>query len=89
MRIAPFLIGLLAVDFSFAAGALAQQPTGGGRGGAVMQACSDDLQKFCPDAKGRDRRQCLHENKDKLSDGCKAAIAAMRRQNEAPPEDGK
>jgi len=55
--------------------ALAQNgapPPGAGR----MAACRDDAQKLCPDKRGADRRACLETNKDKLSDGCKAAMAA-------------
>jgi hypothetical protein len=58
-----------------AGAALAQNgspPPGGGR----MAACRDDAQKLCPDKRGPDRRACLEANKDKVSDGCKAAMAA-------------
>ena len=57
-----------------AATAVAQdtaQPAGGG-----MSACREDAQKFCADKTGPDRRACMEENKDKLSDACKAARAA-------------
>ena len=85
MRVARLLIGVLVVDLGLIDIAAAQQPSGGdgsGQGrGAVMRACSDDIQKFCPDAKGPARRQCLHDNQDKLSDGCKSAIANMREHN--------
>jgi hypothetical protein len=56
---------------AFAQGAGAPPP-GGGR----MAACRDDAQKFCSDKHGPDRRACMEANKDKLSDGCKAAMAA-------------
>jgi hypothetical protein len=59
--------------------ALAQNgapPPGGGSGGGRMAACRDDAQKLCPDKRGPDRRACMEANKDKLSDGCKAAMAA-------------
>ena len=57
-----------------ASAALAQNgaPPAGGR----MMACRDDAQKFCSDKHGPDRRACMQANKDKLSDGCKAAMAA-------------
>ncbi len=61
-------------------GAAAAQP-GGGQGNPAMakvrEACSADMQKLCPDKTGPDRRQCMQDNKDKLSDGCKSAIGAM------------
>jgi hypothetical protein len=53
--------------------AVAQAPAGGG---GRMAACRDDMQKFCADKTGPDRRACMESNKDKLSDGCKAARAA-------------
>lgn len=59
-----------------AGAALAQNgappPSGGGR----LAACRDDAQKLCPDKRGPDRRACMVANEDKLSDGCKAAMAA-------------
>ena len=60
-----------------AGAALAQNgapPAGGG--GGRMAACRDDAQKLCPDKHGPDRRACMQANKDKLSDGCKSAMAA-------------
>jgi hypothetical protein len=46
-----------------------------------MAACRDDAQKLCPDKRGRDRRVCMVSNKDKLSDGCEAAMAAVAGNN--------
>ena len=66
--------GLLA-----AGAALAQAPQGGGNGGGRMAACRDDAQKLCAGKTGPDRRACMEENKDKLSDACKAARAAAGR----------
>jgi hypothetical protein len=59
--------------------ALAQAPAGGAGGGgrgALMQACSADIQANCAGQTGRGARQCLQTNQAKLSDGCKAALAA-------------
>jgi hypothetical protein len=66
---------------AFAQGAGAP-PAGGGMAaggmaaGGGMAACRDDMQKFCADKTGADRRACMDTNKDKLSDTCKAARAA-------------
>jgi hypothetical protein len=49
-------------------------PGGGGRG--RLAACQDDMAKFCADKTGPDRRQCLMDNKDKVSAPCKAAMSA-------------
>ena len=45
-------------------------------GGGPMAACRDDMQKFCADKTGPDRRACMQDNHDKLSDACKQALAA-------------
>jgi hypothetical protein len=58
------------------AGTVLAQNGGPPQGGGRMAACRDDAQKLCPDKHGPDRRACIEANKDKLSDGCKAAIAA-------------
>ncbi len=53
---------------------------------AMRAACADDMQKLCPDAVSRqDRRSCMMQNRDKVSDTCKAARAAMRRKMQASP----
>lgn len=48
------------------------------RGGAVRGACKADIETHCSgvQAGGGRIRECLKANRDKLSDGCKAAIAA-------------
>ena len=43
-----------------------------------MAACREDAKKLCADKAGPDRRDCMKANKDKLSDACKAALAARR-----------
>ena len=81
------LVAVFAIDLALFDSVGAQQ-TDGGRG-AVMRACSGDLQKLCPDAKGPERRQCLRDNKDKLSEACKSAIETMRQQNGAAGSEGR
>jgi hypothetical protein len=53
-----------------------QQP----RGGAVREACKADIATLCAGLEpgGGRIRECLKANREKLSDGCKAAIAAAR-----------
>ncbi len=56
-------------------------PAGGAMaspGGGRMAACRDDMAKHCADKTGPDRRQCMQDNMSKLSDDCKAALAAGR-----------
>lgn len=57
--------------------AFAQAPPAGGAmsGAGPMAACRDDMQKYCADKMGPDRRACMEDNKDKLSDACKKARA--------------
>ncbi len=67
------------------AGAAAAQ--GGGQGNPMMakvrEMCAADMQKLCPDKTGPDRRQCMMDNQDKLSDGCKSAMADMMKARQA------
>jgi hypothetical protein len=77
------LLGILAL--ACAAGvAFAQPPAGGGgRGGALRQACAADVQKFCPNMQpGPDIRACIRKNFASLSDPCKSAIQQMRAQRQ-------
>jgi hypothetical protein len=71
------------------AGAAAAQDDGSGRA-KIREACAADLQKLCPDKTGPDRRQCMSDNRDRLSDGCKAAIMermkARAADGQAPPQ---
>jgi hypothetical protein len=50
------------------------------RGGAVREACKADVATHCAGLEpgGGRIRECLKANREKLSDGCKAAIAAAR-----------
>ena len=68
---------IVAATLLAGAAAWGQTPPGGAMTGAgPMAACRDDMQKFCADKMGPDRRACMEANKDKLSDACKAARAA-------------
>jgi len=49
------------------------------QGGGLRAGCAADFQKYCAGmGPGSVRRQCLMDNQDKLSDGCKSAIAEAR-----------
>jgi hypothetical protein len=78
---------VLAAGLAVPAMALAQTPppAGGmngpgmaGPGGGRFAACRDDAAKYCADKQRGERRACLNDNKDKLSDACKSALAAPR-----------
>ncbi|HSV03871.1 MAG TPA: hypothetical protein VLI41_11775 [Phenylobacterium sp.] len=87
------IAGLAAV--AFAGAALAQEPApppGAGAGPspemmaarqAMRQACAADFQSLCEGKAGREAMMCLRDNADKVSQGCKDAIAKMPRR--APP----
>lgn len=86
MKISNLLL-VSALTLGAAGAAFAQQapaPGGGGGGGrgALQAACSADIQANCAGQSGRGIRQCLTENQSKVSEGCKAALAA------APPGRG-
>ena len=70
---------------------------GGGQGGGmrnnpawtkVREQCAADSQKFCGDKQGRERMQCMRDNTDKLSDGCKSAMAEMQAARQAARQGG-
>jgi hypothetical protein len=44
---------------------------------AVRQACSADMQSLCADKKGHEAMTCLRSNSDKVSSGCKDAMAKL------------
>jgi hypothetical protein len=73
MKIRLLLAATLLAASAGLAGAQTTPPPGGG---GPMAACRDDMQKFCADKTGPDRRACMQDNHDKLSDACKQAIAA-------------
>jgi hypothetical protein len=77
MKIRLLLASTLLAASTGLAGAQTTPPPGGAMTGArPMAACRDDMQKFCADKTGPDRRACMRDNRDKLSDACKQAIAA-------------
>jgi hypothetical protein len=68
------------------AGGAAAQEHGGGGGlspevhaarDAVRQACAADTKALCADKQGREMMMCMRDNLDKLSAGCKDAMAKM------------
>ena len=46
---------------------------------AMMKACDADIKSTCSGKQGREVFQCLRDNNDKLSAGCKDAMAKMPR----------
>ena len=70
---------ILSATFALALGSVAYAADGGGGGGgggAGNPACAADATKYCADKQGADRAACLRTNMDKLTDACKAAMAA-------------
>jgi len=82
---------------ALAGSAFAQEPApppGGGQGPspemmaarqAMRAACASDMQTLCAGKMGREMMMCMRESHDKLSDGCKEAIAKMPRRGPPPP----
>ena len=52
---------------------------------AMMKACDADIKSTCSGKQGREMFQCLRDNNDKLSAGCKEAMAKMPRPGGPPP----
>ena len=61
---------------AFSVSALAQAPP---HNPAMRDACAEDIKSHCADAKpGQPTMQCVMMNRDKMSEKCKGAMAAMR-----------
>jgi len=52
---------------------------------AMRKACADDQKSLCGDKQGREVFACLRSNADKLSAGCKDAMAKLPRPSGPPP----
>jgi len=53
---------------------------------AMMKACASDASSLCSGKDGREMFQCLRTNNDKVSPGCKDAMAKMpQRRPQTPP----
>ena len=49
----------------------------------VREQCATDMQTYCASATDRQSRmQCMRENADKLSQGCRQALSANRAQRQ-------
>jgi len=82
LRIAAAALALVAVA---ATGAASAQTGGGmmmGKGGALRGACREDVEQLCAGVQPGGGRiaQCLREHQDRVSEGCKSAIASARSQ---------
>jgi hypothetical protein len=87
---------------ALAASAAAQPAPGAGPPGDDMRAlrrsaraaCADDIARLCPNAANKDdQRTCMMQNRDKVSETCKSARAAMRQKMQSmgaqtPPPGG-
>ncbi|MCB1137818.1 MAG: hypothetical protein KDK23_03640 [Leptospiraceae bacterium] len=92
-----FGFGLMTIMGLFLAGVLLGQPTQGpggpGKGpGKGQGPCMQDVQRLCPNASSRqERMQCMRDNKDNLSEACKARIEKgknkMKNMHEACADD--
>ena len=71
------VVGVFVIAVGLATAASAQAP-------APTNPCAEDVKKLCPDAKAEAVTKCLQDNESKLSQACKDARAAMRKQTERP-----
>jgi hypothetical protein len=67
------------------AGGMSPSPEARSARMAARQACANDAGTYCPGKEGRERMTCMHENMDKLSPGCKSAIAKLPAMQRAAP----
>jgi multidrug efflux system membrane fusion protein len=49
------------------------------RRAALNRACAADIRKYCPDAEGFERFQCLRQHRDDVGEACKSAMSKARR----------
>jgi hypothetical protein len=71
------------VAMSVGLGATAMAQPQGPHNPAMRDACAADIKTHCADAKpGQPTMQCVMKNRDKMSDGCKQAMASMRGQGQ-------
>lgn len=72
------ILTLTATFLGMASLALAQQAAESPRM-QMRQACESDMKTLCPNTPaGPERRQCMQSNMSKLSEGCRAAIGAVK-----------
>ncbi len=77
-------ISFAALAFATAAGAQDAAPRP-----MMSDACRTEIMNLCPVTGDRQaRRTCMMANRDKLSDGCKKEMAAMRAAREAARGSG-
>ena len=41
----------------------------------LRRACASEIQQYCSEQRGRDRRDCLQNHQAQLSDACKTALS--------------
>lgn len=51
---------------------------------AIKQSCAADLKSYCAGKKGHEAMMCLRSNEDKVSTGCKDAMAKMPKPTTPP-----
>ncbi len=87
MKLRSMLLGmsLIASGAVFAQAPPAPSPEMQAAREAMMKACDADIKSTCSGKQGREMFACLRENNDKLSAGCKDAMAKMPRPGGAPP----
>lgn len=74
-------IAAVAALMALCGGAAMAQPAGGQDNpmrAKMREACGADIQKYCADKNGPDRRTCVMENREKFSDTCKEAMKEMQ-----------
>jgi hypothetical protein len=100
-RIAASILALIAVAAAGAAtaqngGGMAGGGMGGGRmmgqgggGGALRGACREDVEQLCAGVQPGGGRiaQCLRDHQDRVSEGCKSAIASAGSQRHGSQDD--
>ena len=80
---------LLAAPFAFAQEGGGPPPEVMAAIQAVRTACANDIKQYCSDKQGREVFQCLRASSDKVSSGCKDALAKLPTRRPPPPPSGQ
>ena len=68
---------VLAIGIAMTSSAFAADAPGNHDLSGMRQACAADMASLCGDVQGQQRMMCMQKNRDKVSPGCKQAMAAM------------
>lgn len=76
---------VLALGIAVTSSALAADAPPNHNMSGMREACAADMASLCGDVQGQQRMMCIQKNREKVSPGCKQAMAAMARPSGTMP----